>query len=131
MTSGSVEQIVLKSTTIQALAKDGPIFLNTNRNIQMSAGEKITFDIGVVGATNPQNVFQVNSPRIELGLPINSVVKLEAIPKSDQLIIVLQKILSLMNDIVNNPEETKCITGEIELLQQQLYKIKSEISFTV
>jgi len=131
MISGSSEQITLKSTTIQALAKDGPIFLNTNRNIQLSASEKITFDVGVVGSPSPQNVFQVNSPKIELGLQTNPVNKLEAIPKSDQLIIVLQQMLSIMNDIINNPEEIKCITGEIELLQQQLYKIKSEISFTV
>jgi hypothetical protein len=45
--------------------------------------------------------------------------------------MILQQMLSIMNDIATNPEEVKCITGEIEQLQKQLYKIKSEISYTL
>ena len=40
-------------------------------------------------------------------------------------------MLSIMNDLANNPDEVKTITGEIEQLQKQLYKIKSEISYTI
>ena len=127
------EQITIKSNRFQALTKDGPIFLNTNKNIQLSATEKISFDVGPVGIKDPQYKFQVNSPRIELGIPTSGVPtkQLEPIVKSDQLIIVLQTMLTIMSDIINNPEEIKCITGEIEQLRQQLNIIKSEISYTV
>ena len=126
------EQILIKSNEVQIVGDGGPIFLNTNKEIHLGAN-KILFDIGPVGSKDPQFKFLVNSPRIELGIPNSSVplLQLEAIPKSDQLIQVLQQMLSIMNDIINNPEEVKCITEEINLISQQLYKIKSEISYTV
>jgi hypothetical protein len=127
------EQITIKSNTIQQLAKDGPILLNTNKEIHMSATKQITFDVGPIGTKDPQFVYRVNSPRIELGIPPNAAPnsQLEAIPKADQLINILTQMLSIMNDMATNPSEVNTLTGEIAILQQQLYKIKSTISYTV
>jgi hypothetical protein len=131
MTSGSLEQISIKSNIINLISKDGPILLNTNKEIHLGSNQQITFDVGPVGSKDPKNVFRINSPRIELGVQPNPVDRLEAIPKSDQLIAILTQMLSIMNDLANNPDEVKTITGEIEQLQKQLYKIKSEISYTI
>jgi len=127
------EQITLKSNTIHQLAQDGPILLNTNKEIHLSATKQITFDVGPIGSKDPQYVYRVNSPKIELGIPPNAapISQLEAIPKADQLISILTQMLDIMNDLATNPTETKTITGEIAILQQQLYKIKSTISYTV
>ncbi len=131
MTTGSLEQITVKSNNVNILGVDGPVLINTNKEIHLSATKQVTFDVGPLNSKDPQYKFQVNSPRVELGVQVNPVDKLEAIPKSDQLIMILQQMLSIMNDIATNPEEVKCITGEIEQLQKQLYKIKSEISYTL
>ena len=80
--------------------------------------------------TNPLNLYIINSQNVILGFKNNSIVNLEAVPKSDQLIKVLSDMLSIMNDIVNNPSETKAISGDILQISASLNNIKSTITKT-
>jgi len=76
------------------------------------------------------NIYTINSQNIILGLQSNPILNLEAVPKSDQLIKVLSNMLSIMNDIVNNPSETKAISGDILQISASLNNIKSTITKT-
>jgi hypothetical protein len=80
--------------------------------------------------TNLTNTYIINSQNIILGLQSNPILNLEAVPKSDQLIKVLSDMLSIMNDIINNPSEIQAISGEILQVSASLNNIKSTITKT-
>jgi hypothetical protein len=124
------EQLVIKSNSVQIIGSDGPIMLNTNKDIHLSSVKQVTFDVGVQGSPTSENVFRVNSPKIELGLQPNFVVTQQAIPKSDILIDKLNKMLEIMSDMIEQPNEKDYNKGKIIQLQKELHEIKSTISFT-
>jgi hypothetical protein len=104
------------------------IDIQSNKNINTYAGGSITYQTG--DPNNIENTFTINSQNIILGLQANPTITLESTVKSDQLINVLNQMLSIMSDIATNPGESKYITEEITLLSQQLNKIKSQTTKT-
>lgn len=118
-----MNQINIKSDYVFLSSSIDDIGILSGKNINIYAAGSITHQTG--DPTNLNNTYTVNSRNIILGLQPDQTIKLESVVKSDQLIIVLQQILSIMNDITNNPDEVKCITGEITELSKQLDKIKS------
>jgi hypothetical protein len=104
------------------------IDIQSNKNINTYAGGSITYQTG--DPNNIENAFTINSQNIILGLQANPTITLESTVKSDQLINVLNQMLSIMSDIATNPGESKYITEEITLLSQQLNKIKSQTTKT-
>jgi hypothetical protein len=126
------EQIIIKSNEVQIVGESGPIFLNTNKEIHLGATGRILFDVGPVGSKNPQNKFLVNSPRVEFGIPNDNapLLKLESVAKSDQLILILNEMLQILEDSVTSPDQNRT-KGDIENLKQQMYKIKSQTTYTI
>jgi hypothetical protein len=104
------------------------IDIQSNKDINTYAGGSMVYQTG--DPTNLTNTYIVNSQNIVLGLKNNPIVNLEAVPKSDQLIKVLSDMLSIMNDIVNNPSETIAISGDILQVSASLNNIKSTITKT-
>jgi hypothetical protein len=119
------ENITIQSRELYLSSSVNSISMSANTDLVVYTGEGIVFSTGNYGSVDPKNSFIINSQNIVLGYPKNPTITEESVVKSDQLINVLQQILSIMNDITNNPSETKSITGEIENLSKQLDKIKS------
>lgn len=101
------------------------ISMSANQDLTVYTGKGVIYTTGPYGSVDPNNSFIVKSQNIILGYPKDITQTQEAAVKSDQLINVLNKMLNLMNDIVNNPQEKTTITGQIKQLQKQLDKIKS------
>ena len=104
------------------------IDIQSNKDINTYAGGSMVYQTG--DPTNKTNIYTINSQNIILGLQSNPILNLEAVPKSDQLIKVLSDMLSIMNDIVNNPSETQAISGDILQISASLNNIKSTITKT-
>jgi len=121
----SKHNIQIKSENVYISSSLNSISMSANTDLVVYTGEGVVFSTGVKGSIDPKNNFVVNSQNIILGYAKNPTITEESVVKSDQLINILQQILSIMNDITNNPSEVKCITGEIENLSKQLDKIKS------
>ena len=121
----SKHNIQIKSENVYISSSLNSISMSANTDLVVYTGEGVVFSTGVNGSIDPKNNFIVNSQNIVLGYAKNSTITEESVVKSDQLIKVLSDMLSIMNDIVNNPSEVKAITGEIENLSKQLDKIKS------
>lgn len=119
------QNIVIQSSELYLSSSINSISMSTNTDLVVYTGEGVVFSTGDLGSVDPKNFFTVNSQNVVLGYAKNPTITEEPVVKSDQLINVLQQILSIMNDITNNPSETKSITGEIENLSKQLDKIKS------
>ena len=102
------------------------ISMSANTDVNVYSGKGMIFTTGVYGSVDPQNKFNIESQNIILGYQKDPTITLESSVKADQLINVLEQILSIMTDMVNNPTEAETIVGEITQLSKQLNKIKSE-----
>jgi hypothetical protein len=122
--------ILIASELIYVSSSVDDIIIQSANDTIMSTAGSFTVNIGPQGSKDPINTYRLNSPNIELGYQSDPTLTLEAVPKSDQLISVLQQMLDIMSDITNNPDEKEAITGEINLLSSQLSKIKSTITKT-
>lgn len=125
-----MNNIIISSELLYISSSVSGTYIQSAEDTVMSTAGSFTVNVGPLGSKNPINVYRLNSPNIELGYKLDSTLTLEAVPKSDQLISILQQMLSIMNDITNNPDEKECITGEINQLSSQLNKIKSTITKT-
>jgi hypothetical protein len=122
--------ILISSELIYISSSVDGIYIQSADETQMSTAGSFTINVGLQGSKNPINVYRLNSPNIILGYQSDPTLTLESVPKSDQLISILQQMLSIMSDITTNPDEKQSITGEINLLSSQLNKIKSTITKT-
>ena len=123
-----MDQINLKSDYVFISSSTDDVNVMSGKNINNYSAGSIIHQTG--DPTNKTNIYTINSQNIILGLQSNPILNLEAVPKSDQLIKVLSNMLSIMNDIVNNPSETKAISGDILQISASLNNIKSTITKT-
>lgn len=126
------QNILIKSETIAVSASISNIDMSANKDMTVYTGGKILFTTGKYGNTDPKNNFTVQSQNIVLGYPKNSTIKEEAVVKSDQLINVLNDMLSIISDIAKDPQNPNgpLAIGQIEILKKQLYKVKSQTTKT-
>ena len=123
-----MDQLNLKSDYIFMSSSTDDVNIMSGKNINNYSAGSIIHQTG--DPTNKTNIYTINSQNIILGLQSNPILNLEAVPKSDQLIKVLSNMLSIMNDIVNNPSETQAISGDILQISASLNNIKSTITKT-
>ena len=126
----SKHNIQIKSENVYISSSLNSISMSANTDLVVYTGEGVVFSTGVNGSIDPKNNFIVNSQNIVLGYAKNTTITEESVVKSDQLIKVLSNMLSIMNDIVNNPSETKAISGDILQISASLNNIKSTITKT-
>jgi CII-binding regulator of phage lambda lysogenization HflD len=122
------QQLNISSEYVFISSSVDNIDIQSNKDINTYAGGSIIYQTG--DPTNKTNIYTINSQNIILGLQSNPILNLEAVPKSDQLIKVLSDMLSIMNDIINNPSEIQAISGEILQVSASLNNIKSTITKT-
>jgi len=121
----SKHNIQIKSENVYISSSLNSISMSANTDLVVYTGEGVVFSTGVEGSIDPKNNFIVNSQNIVLGYAKNTTITEESVVKSDQLIKVLSDMLSIMNDIVNNPSETQAISGDILQISASLNNIKS------
>jgi len=119
------QNIVIQSSELYLSSSINSISMSANTDLVVYTGEGVVFSTGVNGSIDPKNNFIINSQNIILGYAKNPTITEESVVKSDQLIKVLSDILSIMNDIVNNPSETQAISGDILQISASLNNIKS------
>lgn len=141
----SGEQIVLSSGRLVFNSRSDSTFLSSRQYINLSAGNKVTIDVGVVDSDDEQNMFLVNAPRIQFGLEKNGVP--EPIVKGEQLaqiLIDLMEAISLYTDLLQSsaivpgptmstlliPANT-CLKGRFQQIKANLDNFKSTKSFTI
>jgi len=119
------QNIVIQSSELYLSSSINSISMSANTDLVVYTGEGVVFSTGVNGSIDPKNNFIINSQNIILGYAKNPTITEESVVKSDQLIKVLSDMLSIMNDIVNNPSETQAISGDILQISASLNNIKS------
>jgi len=140
------EQIVLSSGRLVFNSRSDSTFINSRQYINLSAGEKITIDIGTEDSDNEENMFLVNAPKIQFGL--ERFGKAEQIVKADELktilIELMQKIIEFhslnASAAVLSPTpiyglayqaNAQKLSGDLLAIQAKLDNFKSKITYTI
>ena len=141
----SGEQIVLSSNRLIFNARDNDTYINSKRYINLSAGDKVTIDVGPNDSDNEENMFLVNAPKIQFGLDRYGLA--EPVVKGEQLDLVLTELMTAISTystmvqaaaIVPGPlmalmltPATQFLTGRLQKIKFDLANFKSEKSFTI
>ena len=139
------EQIQLSSGRLIFNARSDSAFISSRQYINLSAGDKVTVDVGSEDSDNEQNMFLVNAPRMQFGLDRNGVP--EPIVKGeqlDQILTQLMNAISLYSDMVQAAATvpaplmstvltpaTNMLKGRFQQLKANLNNFKSDKSFTI
>jgi hypothetical protein len=139
------EQIQLSSGRLVFNSRSDSTFISSRQYINLSAGDKITIDVGIEDSDNEQNMFLVNAPRIQFGLDING--KPEPITKADELENVLNQLMdaiSLYSDMVQSAAivpgplmaamlspATAMLKSKLSIVKLNMTNFKSNKSFTI
>ena len=139
------KQIVLQSGRLLFTAVDDSVFINSKQYINLSAGDKVTIDVGNVDSDNEENMFLVNAPRIQFGLDKNGVAEPVVKGKAlDEILTELMEAVSLYSDMVQAAANTpgpimaamlgpanSLLKGKFQSLKFKLDTFKSTKSFTI
>ena len=125
--------------------KKDDILFSSKKYINLSAGEKITFDIGSVDTDNEQNMFLVNAPRIQFGLEIKGK-PVEPVTKANALIDVLKELMDALESYSETvaasvppwspgltiaSSQLKIAINQVKLNLDESGNVKSDVTFTI
>ena len=141
----SGEQIVLSSNRLIFNARQNDTFINSKRYINLSAGDKITIDVGPNDSDDEENMFLVNAPKMQFGLDKYGLA--EPVVKGEQLDLILTQLMEALATystmvqaaaIVPGPimslmltPATKYLAGRLQQIKFDLNNFKSEKTFTI
>lgn len=141
----SGEQIVLSSGRLVLNSRSDSTFISSRQYINLSAGDKVTIDVGSVDSDNEENMFLVNAPRVQFGLDKNGVA--EPIVKGeqlDQIMTQLMEAISTYTDMVQSAALTpgpimaamlgpanSFLKSRFQQIKYNLDNFKSTNSFTI
>ena len=139
------EQIVLSSGRLVFNSRSNDIFINSSRYINLSAGDKVTIDVGSIDSDDEENMFLVNAPKIQFGLDKNGVA--EGVVKAEQLDIILTDLMTTIASystmvqaaaIVPGPlmaimimPATQFLSGRLQNIKTNIKNFKSETTYTI
>lgn len=141
-------QLILSSDRIIINAKDDNIFLLSNKDLSISAGDSVHINIGKKSGDNSKSVFILNSPKIQFGIPDQNNT-LEPVAKADKSVQLMNELLSGLNDFMNQLSSangvvsggianlpsiniaSKAMIEKIKNISKQVNDIKSKKTFTV
>ena len=136
----SGEQIVLSSGRLVFNSRSNDIYLNSKRYINLSAGDKVTIDVGNIDSDNEANMFLVNAPRVQFGLDKNGSA--EPVVKGEQLDDILTEMMQALADYsdmvtalaISPPllaSASGFLKGRFQEIKLKLDDFKSPTSFTI
>ena len=139
------EQVVISSGRLVFNSRNNDTYINASRYINLSAGDKVTIDVGPTDSDNEENMFLVNAPRMQLGLDRYGVA--EPIVKGEQLDDILTQLMTAISTyadlvqaaaIVPGPlmaamltPATSTLKGRLQQIKLNLDNFKSNNSFTI
>ena len=133
------EQIVLSSGRLVFNSRSNDVFISSRRYINLSAGDKVTIDVGPVDSDKEQNMFLVNAPRMQFGL--NRYGKPEPITKADQLETILNELIDVLgaysdmlpafSGMPSLKLPAKYLKGRLSIIKSNFINFKSTKSFTI
>ena len=139
------EQVVLSSGRLVFNARSNDTYINSKRYINLSAGDKITIDVGEIDSDNEENMFLVNAPKMQLGL--DRYGDPEPIVKGEQLDMIFSQLMEALSQyaqmiqaaaVVPGPvmatllaPATSFLNGRFQQIKSDLKNFKSEKSFTI
>jgi hypothetical protein len=89
------EQVIISSNRLVFNARKDSILISSNQYINLSAGDKVTIDIGTVDSDSEQNMLLVNAPKIQFGLDSKGKT-VEPVAKADALEEVLNDLMDVL-----------------------------------
>jgi hypothetical protein len=141
----SGEQIVLSSNRLIFNARQNDTYINSKRYINLSAGDKITIDVGPNDSDNEENMFLVNAPKMQFGLDKYGLA--EPVVKGEQLDLILTQLMEALATystmvqaaaIVPGPimalmltPATQYLAGRLQQIKFDLNNFKSEKTYTI
>ena len=136
----SGEQIVLSSGRLVFNSRSNDIYLNSKRYINLSAGDKVTIDVGNIDSDNETNMFLVNAPRVQFGLDKNGSA--EPVVKGEQLDDILTEMMTALADYSDMVAALAIappllvipaifLKGRFQEIKLKLDDFKSPTSFTI
>lgn len=141
----SGEQIVLSSNRLIFNARQNDTYINSKRYINLSAGDKITIDVGPNDSDDEENMFLVNAPRMQFGLDKYGTA--EPVVKGEQLDLILTQLMEALSTystmvnaaaVVPGPimammlqPATQYLTGRLQSIKADMDNFKSEKTFTI
>jgi len=141
----SGEQIVLSSNRLIFNARQNDTYINSKRYINLSAGDKITIDVGPNDSDDEENMFLVNAPKMQFGLDKYGLA--EPVVKGEQLDLILTQLMEALATystmvqaaaIVPGPimslmltPATQYLAGRLQQIKFDLNNFKSEKTFTI
>ena len=84
------DTVILNSDRVILNSKDDSVFILSKKTVGISAVDSVHFDVGLIGSKDENNIFVINSPRIQLGLP----------DLSNQPIAKADSVIEFINDII-------------------------------
>jgi len=139
------EQILLSSGRLVLNSRSDSTFISSRQYINLSAGDKVTIDVGAIDSDNEENMFLVNAPIVQFGLDKNGVA--EPIVKGeqlDQIITQLMEAISTYTDMVQSAALTpgpimaamlgpanSFLKSRFQQIKYNLDNFKSTNSFTI
>ena len=134
------EQIILSSGRLVFNSRSNDTFINSRRYINLSAGDKVTIDVGNIDSDNEENMFLINAPRTQIGLNKNGVP--EPIVKGEQLDQILSQLMealatysSMVTALASTPPlltmADQFLKGRFQQIKINLDNFKSDKSFTI
>lgn len=139
------EKIVLSSGRLIFNSRVDDIYISAKRYVNISAGDKVTIDVGPDDSDNEENMFLVNAPRMQFGLGRNGTP--EPIVKGDALDEVLTDLMTALSQysimvqaaaVVPGPlmaimlqPATQFLTGRLQSVKLKIQTFKSKNSFTI
>ena len=89
------EQVIISSNRLVFNARKDSILISSNQYINLSAGDKVTIDVGTVDSDSEQNMLLVNAPRVQFGLDSKGKT-VEPVAKADALEEVLTELMEVL-----------------------------------
>lgn len=89
------EQVIISSNRLVFNARKDSILISSNQYINLSAGDKVTIDVGTVDSDNEKNMLLVNAPRVQFGLDSKGKT-VEPVAKADALEEVLTELMEVL-----------------------------------
>jgi hypothetical protein len=89
------EQVIISSNRLVFNARKDSVLISSNQYINLSAGDKVTIDVGTVDSDDEQNMLLVNAPRVQFGLDSKGKT-VEPIAKAEALEEVLNDLMDVL-----------------------------------
>lgn len=89
------DTVILNSDRVILNSKDDSVFLISKKTVGVSAVDSVHFNVGLRGSKDANNIFVINSPNIQLGLPENGIN--EPVAKADSVINFINDLISALD----------------------------------